>query len=360
MLFHKIPELIKEIRLGNLIILMDDAKRENEGDFVMAAKYVKPEHINFMISHGKGLLCMPITKKRCKQLNLPLMTMNSNNKFNTNFTVSIESSKGITTGISAFDRFVTIQAAIKKNAKPKDIIQPGHIFPIMAKNGGVFSRAGHTEASCDLVRLAGFEPSAVLIEILSKNGHMARYPELRKISKKFNIKIGTISDLIQYRIKNENTMKCIFQNQLKTKWGIFKLKCYLDKIHNIFHIVLLKGKVLKEKTYPIKIYYQNTINDIISIMHSQNKNLYKNVESFSNRSYGIIFIIGDEKKSKQDIIKNLQFFIKNIKFPIELNSNYQKNISIVRILYQLGIKKIHLLNNKENFSFFSNFGISIQ
>ncbi|MDF2691214.1 MAG: 3,4-dihydroxy-2-butanone 4-phosphate synthase [Gammaproteobacteria bacterium] len=204
MKFNSIPELIADIKAGKLIILVDDEHRENEGDLVMAAECVTPDHINFMITHGRGLVCMPMSKARCEQLDLPLMVQPGPGRVQqTYFTVSIDAASGAATGISTYDRAHTIKTAAKKDAKPLDFIRPGHVFPIMAQPGGVLVRNGHTEASTDLAVLAGFEAAAVVVEILNEDGTMARRPELESIAKRFNLKIGSIADLVRYRQENQ-------------------------------------------------------------------------------------------------------------------------------------------------------------
>src|SRR5690606_3511767 len=200
-------ELIEEIRQGRMIILMDDEDRENEGDLVIAAELVRPEDINFMVKYGRGLVCLTLTREHCRRLNLPLMARNFYSQHGTNFTVSIEAAEGVTTGISAADRAHTIRTAVAPDAKPSDLVQPGHVFPLMAQTGGVLSRAGHTEAGCDLARLAGLQPAAAIVEILSDDGTMARRPELEQFAERHGLKIGTIADLIRYRIENETTVE---------------------------------------------------------------------------------------------------------------------------------------------------------
>jgi 3,4-dihydroxy 2-butanone 4-phosphate synthase/GTP cyclohydrolase II len=192
-------EIIEDIRQGKMVILMDDEDRENEGDLIMAAEHVTPEAINFMVTHARGLVCLPMTAERCKALNLPLMVDDNSAQFSTNFTVSIEAAEGVTTGISASDRAKTVLAAVAKDANPSNIVQPGHIFPLIGKEGGVLNRAGHTEAGIDLARLAGCEPASVIVEILNEDGSMARRPELEVFAAKHDMKIGTIADLIEYR-----------------------------------------------------------------------------------------------------------------------------------------------------------------
>lgn len=204
MIFNTIPELIADIKAGKIVILVDDESRENEGDFVMAAECVTPEQINFMITHGRGLVCMPMSKARCEQLDLPLMVQPGPGRaLQTYFTLSIEAASGVTTGISTYDRAYTIKAAVKRDAKPLDLVRPGHIFPIMAQPGGVLVRNGHTEASTDLAMLAGFEAAAVIIEILNEDGTMARRPELEQLAKHHQLKMGSIADLVHYRLTHQ-------------------------------------------------------------------------------------------------------------------------------------------------------------
>ena len=211
-----------------MVILMDDEDRENEGDLIIAASSVRSEDINFMARFGRGLICLTLTGEHCRKLNLPLMTSQISSNFSTNFTVSIEAAEGVTTGISAADRATTIQKAVAPDAKPSDLVQPGHVFPLMAQSGGVLSRAGHTEAGCDLARLAGLQASAVIVEILNDDGSMARRPDLEKFAKEHDLKMGTIADLIRYRIENEKTVEHMTECILPTEYGEFVLHAYQD------------------------------------------------------------------------------------------------------------------------------------
>ena len=220
---HSINDIVKDIRNGKMVIIMDDEDRENEGDLLIAASKVGAEDINFMAHFGRGLICLTLTKERCKQLDLPLMVNQSNSNHSTNFTMSINAAQGVIKGASATDRAKTIHAAVEKGAGPSDIVQPGHIFPLMAKAGGVLTRGGHTEAGCDLARLAGLEPAAAIVEIINDDGSMARRPELEKFAKEHNIKIGTIADLIEYRIQNEQTIERKAVGILPTEFGEFDL-----------------------------------------------------------------------------------------------------------------------------------------
>jgi 3,4-dihydroxy 2-butanone 4-phosphate synthase/GTP cyclohydrolase II len=216
---HTIDELVEDIRQGRMVILMDDEDRENEGDLVIAAEKITAADINFMATHARGLICLTLTEQRCRQLALPLMVDANKASHGTNFTVSIEAAEGVTTGISAADRARTVQGAVAKNAGPDDIVQPGHIFPLKAQPGGVLSRAGHTEAGCDLARLAGCEPASVIVEIMNDDGTMARRPDLETFAQKHGLKIGTIADLIHYRMLNEKTIEHLRARTIQTAYG---------------------------------------------------------------------------------------------------------------------------------------------
>ena len=215
--FSDIEEIIADIRAGKMVIMVDDESRENEGDLLMAAERVRPEDINYMATHGRGLICLTLSRERCAQLRLPLMVSETDQYHGTNFTISIEAVEGITTGISAHDRARTIQAAVAADARPEDLSQPGHIFPVMAQPGGVLTRAGHTEAGCDLARLAGLESAAVIVEILNEDGSMARRPDLEKFARAHDIRIGTIADLIRYRLEKERNVERIAEVLLCTR-----------------------------------------------------------------------------------------------------------------------------------------------
>ncbi|MEL0083789.1 MAG: 3,4-dihydroxy-2-butanone-4-phosphate synthase, partial [Gammaproteobacteria bacterium] len=234
--FSSTEEIIEEIRRGRMVIILDDEDRENEGDLIMAGSAITADAINFMARHGRGLICLTLTADRCEQLHLPLMVADNNDKNSTNFTVSIEAAEGVTTGISAADRAATVAAAVKLDAKPGDIVQPGHIFPLKAQPGGVLARAGHTEAGCDLARLAGHEPAAVIVEILNDDGTMARYPDLVPYAKKHGLKMGTIADLIKYRIQQEKSLELCAETPFQTRFGEFELRAYHDPVEDAVHM----------------------------------------------------------------------------------------------------------------------------
>ena len=262
MSLNSIEEIIEDLRQGKMVVIMDDEDRENEGDLLMAADCVTPDAINFMATHGRGLICLTLTRERCEQLRLPLMVNTSDQMQATNFTVSIEAAEGVTTGISAADRATTIQAAVAEDARPQDIAQPGHIFPLMAQPGGTLVRAGHTEAGCDLARLAGFSPAAVIVEILNEDGTMARRPDLEVFAAQHGLKIGTIEDLIQYRIKNEKTVTRINDCMMPTAYGVFRAIAYEDTVDREVHVALVKGDPSPEKPTLVRVHVQNSICDL--------------------------------------------------------------------------------------------------
>ena len=262
-----IPEILEDLRQGKMVIIMDDEDRENEGDLLMAASLVRPEDINFMATNGRGLICATLTRERCKQLALPLMVDDNREAQGTAFTLSIEAAEGVTTGISAYDRAHTIRTAVAPNAVPRDIVQPGHIFPLMAQPGGVLTRAGHTEAGCDLARLAGLEPAAVIVEILKEDGTMARRPDLEIFAKQHNLKMGTIADLIAYRIKNEKTVERVASCDWTTDAGpegptTFRLHAYRDGIDHGLHYALVKGKPQADIPTMVRVQVQHTLCDL--------------------------------------------------------------------------------------------------
>ncbi len=258
-------DIIADIRNGKMVILVDEEDRENEGDLVLAAEFVTPEHVNFMAKHGRGLICLTLTEDRCRQLDLPLMVSANRSPLGTNFTLSIEAAEGVTTGISAADRARTVQAAVKRDAKPEDIVQPGHIFPLQAQNGGVLVRAGHTEAGCDLAHLAGLVPAAVICEILKDDGSMARLPDLLEFAKEHQLKIGTIADLIHYRNQTETLVARAAERPVRTVWGEFQLIAYLDKIAQETHLALVKGQPAADAETLVRVHEPLSVMDLLDI-----------------------------------------------------------------------------------------------
>jgi 3,4-dihydroxy 2-butanone 4-phosphate synthase/GTP cyclohydrolase II len=258
-----IQEIIEEIRAGRMVVLVDEEDRENEGDLVFAAEFVTPEKINFMAKHGRGLICLTLTESHCKQLNLPLMVRENGLPLTTNFTLSIEAASGVTTGISAADRARTIQVAVARNAKPADIVQPGHIFPLRARNGGVLVRAGHTEAGCDLAQLAGLTPAAVICEILKEDGEMARLPDLISYAQQHGFKIGTIAGLIEHRSQNEKLVERVARRKVQTAYGEFDLAIYVDKTTQRTHLALAKGNIHHDAETLVRVHEPLSVMDFL-------------------------------------------------------------------------------------------------
>ncbi len=258
-----IREIIEEIRRGNMVVLVDEEDRENEGDLVFAAEFATPEKINFMARHGRGLICLTLTEAHCRQLDLPLMVRENGLPLATNFTISIEAASGVTTGISAGDRARTVLAAAARDAKPADIVQPGHIFPLRAQNGGVLVRAGHTEAGCDLAQMAGLTPASVICEILKDDGEMARLPDLIEYAKLHGLKIGTIADLIEHRSQHEKLVERVSRRPVQTAYGEFDLATYVDKTTQRTHLALVKGEISPERETLVRVHEPLSVMDFI-------------------------------------------------------------------------------------------------
>ncbi len=265
MKLNSIEEILAELAAGRMVVILDDEDRENEGDLIMAAEKVRPEDINFMARYGRGLICLTLTRERCRQLHLPLMVRDTDRDQTTNFTLSIEAAEGVTTGISAYDRAHTVRTAVRRDAVPADLKQPGHIFPLMAQPGGVLTRAGHTEAGCDLTRLAGLEPAAVIVEILNEDGSMARRPDLEKFAKEHKLKIGTIADLIRYRNEKEKTVERVGERTVPTEFGEMKLLAYEDRVNKALHFALIAGEVKRRQPTLVRVHLQNTLSDTVGI-----------------------------------------------------------------------------------------------
>ncbi len=263
--FNTIDEILADLRAGRMAVLMDDEDRENEGDLIMAAECVRAEDVNFMARYGRGLICLTLTRDRCRQLRLPLMVSDTDSAHRTNFTLSIEAAEGVTTGISAHDRAHTVKTAVAPNARPEDLRQPGHIFPLMAQPGGVLTRAGHTEAGCDLARLAGFSAAAMIVEILNDDGTMARRPDLERFARAHDLKIGTIADLIRYRLKNESSVERIYDAPVDTEYGGFRLCCYEDHFNKNVHVALVKGDLDSGLPPLVRVHIKDFMRDVVGV-----------------------------------------------------------------------------------------------
>ncbi len=301
-----IQDIIADMRAGKMVILVDEEDRENEGDLVIAAEHVTPEVINFMARYGRGLVCLTLTETRCRQLGLAQMARDNKSQFSTAFTVSIEAAEGVTTGISAHDRARTVQAAVAKNAKPADIVQPGHIFPIMAKPGGVLVRAGHTEAGCDLALIAGCEPSSVICEILKDDGSMARLPDLIEFAKEHGLKIGTIADLIHYRSETETLVERVAEKQINSHHGAFRLAAFEDKTSGEVHLALSLGEIKADQETLVRVQESASILDFLdSKSPRQSFNVDQAMQTIAAAGSGVIVLLR-RQDSGQDLLATLR------------------------------------------------------
>lgn len=358
-----VPELIEDIRQGKMIILMDDEDRENEGDLVMAAEFVTPSAINFMATHARGLICLTLTEQRCQQLQLPLMVSANGTELGTNFTASIEAAEGVTTGISAADRATTVLAAVAKQAKPSDIVQPGHIFPLKAQKGGVLHRAGHTEAGCDYAKLAGVEPAAVIVEIMNEDGTMARRDDLEQFAEKHDLKMGTIADLIEYRITHENTIELKDSWVTQTAYGEFTLKLYYDYVDETTHTVLVHGEPGPETVPLVRVHQVSAAKDFLGLPQAGAWRLDTTMQALSEAECGILVLLGNtiDPNKQADLIR---WYLDghNIREKHQketLGGGYKTIGAGSQILRDLNVTKMRLLSQPLKFNALSGFDLQI-
>ncbi|MGI0106998.1 3,4-dihydroxy-2-butanone-4-phosphate synthase [Salinimicrobium sp. WS361] len=347
---HTIKEAIDDIRAGKVIIVVDDEDRENEGDFLAAASKVTPEMINFMATHGRGLICAPITEKRCKELQLEMMVGNSTDPMETAFTISVDlKGKGVTTGISASDRAETVKALIDPDTKPFDLSRPGHIFPLKAKEGGVLRRTGHTEAAIDFARLAGFPPAGVIVEIMNEDGSMARLPQLLEVAKKFDLKVVSIEDLVAYRMQHDSLITKKEDFDINTRFGTFRLRAYQQTTNKQVHIALTKGAW--KSSDPVLVRMNSTLvnNDILgTLTNDADKKLDYMFKAINEEGKGAIVFINQESQSLNLLkrlgeLKDLQKTGEMKAPPLVMDS---KDFGIgAQILHDLEIHKLRLLSN---------------
>lgn len=350
---NTIEEAIADIKKGKVVVVVDDENRENEGDFIAAAEAVTPEMINFMATHGRGLICAPITESRCEELDLYMMVQNNTVLHHTQFTVSIDLiGHGCTTGISVSDRAKTIKSLVDPETKPQDLGRPGHIFPLKAKNGGVLRRTGHTEAAVDLARLAGFQPAGILVEILNEDGTMARLPQLIKVAQKFDLKIISIEDLVAYRMQHDSLISKKQDFQIETRFGTFRLRAYQQTTNDAVHIALTKGQWSDGEAIPTRINSTLVNNDILgTLTNNADKKLDDMFKVINNKGKGAIIFINQNSSPQKtlkrlNILKEIQKSDEVVKAPnISMD---EKDFGIgAQILHDLNINKINLISNSK-------------
>ena len=353
-----IQDIIADLKIGKMVILVDEEDRENEGDLVLAADFVTPAAINFMATHGRGLICLTLTEERCHQLDLPLMVSNNRSPLGTNFTLSIEAAQGVTTGISAADRARTVQVAVQKDAKPQDIVQPGHIFPLKAQKGGVLVRAGHTEAGCDLARMAGLTAASVICEILKEDGSMARLPDLIVFAQKHQLKIGTIVDLIQYRNQNESLVKRVAERSIQTLQGAFQLIAYHDDIANLTHLALVKGEINPTDETLVRVHEPLSVIDFLDIEdRSHSWNIYAAMKMIAEAGRGVIVLM----HRRDDPLK----LVERVESKNEHSNVVNRQMDLrhhgigAQILKDLNVGKMRLMSTPRKMPSVTGFGLEV-
>ena len=361
--FHSTQTLIEEFRNGRMVVLVDDEGRENEGDLIIAAEHVRPHHVNFMARYARGLICLPMTAERCDQVGVPPMVEHNTEPHRTMFTVSIDAAEGVGTGISAHDRAVTIRKAVSRDARPEDFVQPGHIFPLRAQPGGVLTRAGHTEAGCDLARLAGLEPAAVIVEIMNEDGTMARRPDLEVFAREHQLKIGTIADLIEYRMLYEQTVERIGACRLPTPFGEFRMLGYRDMIDGAVHLALVMGEIDRDQPVLIRVHVQDSLRDLV---HSQRRDtgwpLGDAMAKVAREGSGVVVVLREEERP-QDLIRSLEAMIRfdcgEEAAPRDAKEELRTYGVGARILLDLGVRRMRVLSAPKRIHGLSGFGLEV-
>lgn len=357
-------EILADLRAGRMVVIMDDEDRENEGDLVIAADRITSEAVNFMAKYGRGLICLTLTQERCERLRLPLMVSDNQAAHATAFTVSIEAARGVTTGISAADRAVTIRAAVAPEANSRDLIQPGHVFPLMAQPGGVLVRAGHTEAGCDLARLAGFSPAAAIVEILNEDGSMARRPDLEVFARAHGIKIGTIADLIQYRVRHEKSVLRECECDLPTAEGNFRLIAYRDTIDHEIHLALTLGEISQERPTLVRVHLQNTLCDLFETAHNACGWPLRDVmRQIAQAGDGVIVVLRN-RDSSADLLARLKDFKRHDRDdPAPVRQQDCRELRTygigAQILSDLGVRKMRVMSAPKSMHAISGFDLEV-
>jgi len=354
-------EIIAELKAGRMVILVDEEDRENEGDLMIAAEFATPEAINFMARYGRGLVCLTLTQQRCEQLNLPLMTQRNGTRYGTAFTVSIEAAQGVTTGISAADRARTVAVAVAPEARAEHIVQPGHVFPVMAQPGGVLVRAGHTEAGCDFTTLAGLTPAAVICEIINDDGTMARLPDLIPFAREHGLKIGAIADLIHYRSRTESIVECIAQRTMQTAHGAFQARLYVDKPSGSSHITLVRGAPAPGTDTLVRVHEPLSVLDLLEVSASTHSwTLDAAMKEIASRELGVIVLLNCGDTSEY-LIERFQAFDQKARAealarrPVDF-----KTYGIgAQILRDVGVGKMQVLSTPRRLGAMSGYGLEV-
>jgi 3,4-dihydroxy 2-butanone 4-phosphate synthase/GTP cyclohydrolase II len=355
MSFSPIPELLDEIRAGRMVVVVDDEDRENEGDLIMAASLVRPEDVNFMARHARGLICLSLTRERCGQLRLPPMVTDNASPYRTNFTVSIEAAEGVTTGISAYDRAHTIRTAVRPDARPQDLIQPGHVFPLQAQPGGVLTRAGHTEAAGDLALLAGLEPAGVLVEILNEDGTMARRPQLEIFAREHGLRIGTIADLIQYRLRTEHTIERVDEREVATDHGPFRLVTYRDRIARDLHYALVRGTPRAEAPVLVRVHVKNQLSDLLHVQRPDlGLSLSQAMAAIARSGCGIVVVLSAPADPAIVLAR-----LRQEALPPAGPAEWRRNGAGAQILADLGARRLRVLGTPRRHVGLGGFGLEV-
>jgi 3,4-dihydroxy 2-butanone 4-phosphate synthase/GTP cyclohydrolase II len=363
MTLHSIEDVLDDYRQGRMVILTDDEDRENEGDLLIAAEKVTPEAINFMARHGRGLICLTLTEEHCRQLGLSLMVGNNNSRFSTAFTASIEAAQGVSTGISAADRATTVLAASRADARPTDIVTPGHIFPLMAQPGGVLTRAGHTETGCDLARLAGLQPASVICEILKEDGSMARMPDLLRFSQEHGIKVSTIADLIRYRREREPTVTRAAESRVQTADGDFRVVAYRDHVENAVHMAFVKGDIRRDVPVLVRVHVEWGLYDVFrELMQSGRIGLVSALRRIEAEGAGVLVVVR-QHETDDGVVRRMQLAAiegRDLQFPWKENGADLRMLGVgSQILADLGVGKMRVLGSPKRVHGLSGFDLEI-
>lgn len=351
-----IQDIVADLAAGKMVVLIDEEDRENEGDLVLAADHVTPEAINFMARFGRGLICLTLTEARCRQLSLPLMVSNNGTPHGTNFTVSIEAAEGVTTGISAHDRSHTVKVAVARDARPSDLVQPGHIFPLMAREGGVLVRAGHTEAGCDLAAMAGCSPASVICEIMNDDGTMARLPELVEFARQHDLKVGTIADLIHYRGRTESLVEKVDTRPVTTPCGEFDMVVFRDETAGAVHLALVKGEIREDEEILVRVHEPLSVMDWIDCGQTRHSwGVHASLEAINAAGRGVMILLHRSESGDELLARALP----DLKLNVPRKWDMRTYGIGAQMLKALGVGKMKLLSPTRKMPSMAGFGLEV-